>query len=66
MVATVDAKGVPVDGPAIPQPGTRLDAPKGLALLDGRLYVADIDRVVASIRRQGSRRPSSGRRVPKG
>lgn len=47
FVATVNAKGFPVDGPAIPQPGTRLDAPKGLALLDGRLYVADIDRVVA-------------------
>lgn len=47
LVATVDAKGVPVDGPAIPQPGTRLDAPKGLALQDGRLYLADIDRVVA-------------------
>lgn len=47
LVAAVDAKGVPVDGPAIPQPGTRLDAPKGLALLDGQLYVADIDRVVA-------------------
>lgn len=47
FVARVDGKGVPVDGPAIPQLGTRLNAPKGLALLDGRLYVADIDRVVA-------------------
>ena len=47
FIARIDSMGTPIDGPAMPPSGARLDAPKGLALLDGRLYVADIDRVVA-------------------
>ena len=31
---------------ALPIDGDRLDAPKGMAMLAGKLYVADIDRVV--------------------
>lgn len=38
--------GQPVAGPAIPAEG-KLNAPKGLALLEGVLYAADLDRVVA-------------------
>lgn len=42
FISLLDARGRIVDLQAF----TGLDAPKGMALLDGRLYVADIDRVV--------------------
>lgn len=47
FIARIGPHGEVLDGPAIPQPGSTLDSPKGLALLGGRLYVADIDRIVA-------------------
>lgn len=46
FISELDADGRPIDAHAFPPPGSRLDAPKGMALAGGRLFVADIDRVV--------------------
>lgn len=46
FISELDADGRIVALHAFPIDGDRLDSPKGMARLDGRLYVADIDRVV--------------------
>lgn len=45
FIARTDLMGKPVAGPVIPKEGS-LNAPKGLALLEGVLYAVDLDRVV--------------------
>lgn len=46
FISELDADGRIVALHAFPSDGSTLDAPKGMALLAGRLYVADIDRIV--------------------
>lgn len=46
FIVRTDLTGQPVAGPVIPKEGS-LNAPKGLALLEGVLYAVDLDRVVA-------------------
>lgn len=46
FISALAADGTLVALRAFPGEGGRLDAPKGMALAGGRLYVADIDRVV--------------------
>ena len=48
-VSELDAEGRVLDAHAFPAIGSHLDAPKGMAMAGGRLYVADIDRVVAEM-----------------
>lgn len=45
-ISELDAEGRVLDARAFPGAGSHLDAPKGMAMAGGRLYVADIDRVV--------------------
>lgn len=55
FISELDAQGRIVALHALPIDGDRLDAPKGMAMLGGKLYVADIDRIVGfdlSTRRQ--------------
>ncbi len=46
FISELDADGRIVALRAFPAEGDALDAPKGMAMLGGRLYVADIDRIV--------------------
>lgn len=46
FVSELDADGRIVALRALPIDSDRLDSPKGMAMLGGRLYVADIDRIV--------------------
>ncbi|MBO3760096.1 SMP-30/gluconolactonase/LRE family protein [Ciceribacter sp. L1K22] len=46
FISALDADGRIVNLHAFPPADAKLDAPKGMAVLDGRLYVADIDRIV--------------------
>lgn len=46
FISELDGTGRIVALRAFPSEGGRLDAPKGMATIDGRLYVADIDRIV--------------------
>jgi len=46
FISELDAEGRIVALRAFPNDGSKLDAPKGMAALGGRLYVADIDRIV--------------------
>lgn len=46
FISELDAEGRIVALHAMPIDGAKLDAPKGMAMLGGRLYVADINRVV--------------------
>lgn len=46
FISELDADGRTVALHALPIDGDRLDAPKGMAMLGGRLWVADIDRIV--------------------
>lgn len=46
FISELDADGRIVALHAFPSDGGKLDAPKGMAVLGGTLYVADIDRVV--------------------
>lgn len=46
FISALDETGKIVDLRAFPRDGSKLDAPKGMARLAGRLYVADIDRIV--------------------
>ncbi len=46
FISELDADGRIVALRAFPREGKKLDSPKGMAVLDGRLYVADINRVV--------------------
>ncbi|MCA9555858.1 MAG: hypothetical protein KC933_37865 [Myxococcales bacterium] len=46
FISEVDGQGSVIARHAFPPPGMTLDAPKGMAIVDGVLYVADIDRVV--------------------
>jgi hypothetical protein len=46
FISELDSDGAIVALNAFPEAAGYLDAPKGMALLEGRLYVADIDRVV--------------------
>ncbi len=55
FISELDRNGAIVALNAFPGEANTLDAPKGMAVLDGRLYVADIDRIVGfdlSSRRQ--------------
>lgn len=45
-IARVDAQGKVLDARFLPTGADRLDAPKGMAIVDGVLYVTDIDRLV--------------------
>lgn len=45
-ISELGPDGSVVDAHAFPADGSTLDAPKGMAMAGGRLYVADIDRVV--------------------
>ncbi|WP_428699843.1 hypothetical protein [Stappia sp.] len=64
FISELDATGRIVALRAFPAEGETLDAPKGMALADGRLYVADIDRVVGFD--VSSRRKVFEARVPTG
>lgn len=64
FISELDAGGRVVALRAFPADGETLDAPKGMALADGRLYVADIDRVVGFD--ISSRRKVFEARVPAG
>lgn len=46
FISEVDDSGRIVELRALPQGAERLDAPKGMAIIGSRLFVADIDRVV--------------------
>lgn len=46
FISELDGEGRVVALKAFPADGAKLDAPKGMASLGGRLYVADIDRIV--------------------
>lgn len=46
FISLLDGDGRVLDRHAFPPKGETLDAPKGMALAGGRLFVADIDRVV--------------------
>ena len=46
FISEIDDGGRVVDLHAFPRTGGRLDAPKGLAIVGERIFVADIDRVV--------------------
>ncbi|NLH82013.1 MAG: hypothetical protein GX458_14375, partial [Phyllobacteriaceae bacterium] len=46
FVSELDADGRIVALHALPTGGDRLDAPKGMAMFAGRLWVADVDRLV--------------------
>jgi len=45
-ISEVSAEGKMIEARAFPPKGETLDAPKGMAALDGKLYVADIDSVI--------------------
>lgn len=46
FISSLGADGTLIERHAFPADGTTLDAPKGMAITGGRLYVADIDRVI--------------------
>jgi DNA-binding beta-propeller fold protein YncE len=54
-ISEVSAEGRIVAQRAFPPAGETLDAPKGMAAVDGRLYVADIDRVMGFDLASGAR-----------
>lgn len=54
-ISEVSADGKLVKARAFPAAGETLDAPKGMAAIDGRLYVADIDRIVGFDLTSGAR-----------
>jgi outer membrane protein assembly factor BamB len=54
-ISEVSANGRIVAQRAFPPDGETLDAPKGMAAVDGRLYVADVDRVVGFDLTSGAR-----------
>ncbi|WP_417767546.1 SMP-30/gluconolactonase/LRE family protein [Stappia sp.] len=64
FISELDAAGRIVALRAFPAEGETLDAPKGMALANGRLYVADIDRIVGFD--VASRRKVFEARVPAG
>lgn len=57
FISLLSADGTVLERHALPSDGSRLDAPKGMAVTGGILYVADIDRIAAFDTATGARRP---------